>query len=65
MEVDRGECLNENVGWLFNSKYGLKVEGGALEMVGDKVTIILDVFGSFMKNIIMSNLNSTTIVIMK
>ena len=34
-------------------------------MIVDKVAIDFDVFGSFMKNVIVSNLNSTVVIIME
>ena len=35
------------------------------QMMTNKMTVDLDVFGSFMKDIIVSNLNSTVVVTMK
>jgi hypothetical protein len=54
--------LFEEVHELILRRDRMKLKRALKKMMTDKVTINLNIFGSFMKNIIMGNLNITSVV---
>ena len=57
--------LGEDISKLVSKGDGEKLEIAFLEMLESDVAVDLNVFGAFMEDIIMSNLDSTTIITIK
>lgn len=59
-----GDC-GEYICGLLGNGYGLYKKSGALKMMSNKVTIVLDVFRPFIKNIIENNLDNIATITVK
>ncbi|KAL5799933.1 hypothetical protein ACOSQ3_033030 [Xanthoceras sorbifolium] len=57
--------LGEGISRLVSRGDGEQLENAFIEMLASDVAVDLNVFGAFMEDIIMSNVDSTTIVIVK
>ena len=64
-KMTRQVSLGEDISRLFSRGDGEQLEIAFLEMLASDVTIDLNVLGAFMEDIIMSNVDSTTIVTRK
>ena len=65
MKTTRRVSLGEDISRLVNKGDGEQLEISFLEMLASDVAIDLNVLGAFMEDIIMSNVDSTTIVTIK
>ena len=54
--------FSEDVSWLIDGGNGDKANRIAGDMLSNKVTVNFDMFGPFMENIVVRNLNSTPVV---
>ena len=57
--------LGKEISRLINRANGNQMQNSLLQVMTYKVAVDLDMFGSFMKNVIMGNLNSAMVITVK